>query len=75
VSDGLDRVFPEPPHEIRGATTIDQNWIDETVEAGSTCCGWNIKPRPPEIDRAPAAAPLPPHKPSFRDRFRSLIGH
>lgn len=50
VSGGIDKIFPHPPHEIRGATTVDQRWIDETIEAGSTCCGWMVKPRPNDLD-------------------------
>lgn len=54
VSGGIDRIFPEPPHEIRGATSVDQAWIDETIEAGSTCCHWAVKPRPNDLDPPPA---------------------
>lgn len=63
VSGGIDRIFPEPPHEIRGATRADQAWIDETIEAGKACCHWTIKPRPNGLDAAPPAlAPAPSKK-------------
>lgn len=65
VSGGIDKIFPEPPHEIRGATPIDQRWIDETIEAGSTCCAWQVKPRPAALDAPPPppAAKLTPKPP------------
>lgn len=64
VSGGIDQIFPAPPHEIRGATKVDQDWIDETIAAGQTCCHWEIEPRPAELDR-PAkvvVAPAPVQK-------------
>lgn len=60
MSHGLDQVFPEPPHEIRGATPVDQAWADEVIEAGSTCCGWVIKPRPADLDPKPLPVAVSP---------------
>lgn len=60
VSGGIDRIFPEPPHEIKGATPVDQGWIDETIEAGSTCCGWIVKPRPLGLDPTPVPVAVSP---------------
>lgn len=51
VSGGIDRIFPEPPHEIRGLTKADQDWIDETIATGTTCCQWMVKPRPAGLDK------------------------
>jgi hypothetical protein len=65
VSGGIDQVFPAPPHEIRGLTRADQAWIDETIAAGASCCGWVVKPRPQSLDRKIAVSPLvaaPPPK-------------
>jgi hypothetical protein len=79
VSQGVDRIFPEPPHEIRGATPVDQRWIDETVAAGQTCCMWAVRPRPNDIDRTHTVAgktvpvPAPPKKKKLRERVRALI--
>lgn len=73
VSGGIDKIFTEPPHEIRGLTHTDQAWIDETVEAGKTCCGWQIRPRPPELDRPRAVEPAikpRPKKKRLLDRWR-----
>lgn len=71
VNQGLDRAFPEPPHEIRGLTRADQAWINETIEAGSTCCSWQVKPRPPGLDNpTPLPKPAPKAKPRLRDRLK-----
>ncbi len=36
---GLTKVFEAPPHEIRGATPVDQVWIDETIDVGQATLG------------------------------------
>lgn len=60
MSGGIDQIFPAPPHEIRAATPSEQAWVDETIEAGKSCCGWVIKPRPKNLDRRIAVSPLVP---------------
>lgn len=72
VSGGIDKLFPEPPHEILGRTKVDQAWIDETVEAGKSCCGWSIKPRPQSLDAPKAVVPAPakPTKKKLWQRLR-----
>jgi hypothetical protein len=61
VLGGECKVFPRPEFAVRGQTTYDQNWVDDTVESGVGGCKWERpKPRPPALD-APAArraAPL-----------------
>lgn len=52
-----------PEFEIKGATPMDQRWIDQTVEAGVAALDWpRPGPRPPEWDKplakAAAAAPV-----------------
>lgn len=73
VSGGIDQVFPEPPHEIRGATPVDQAWIDETIEAGATCCGWHVKPRPVALDKPIVLPPAPKAKPKKRPLWMRLV--
>lgn len=70
----MTKAFPEPPHEIRGATKVDQDWIDETIEAGATCCGWAVKPRPNGLDPAPKpVAVLPVKAPAKAPAKRKLL--
>ena len=60
VADGEARALEGPKVEIHGATIHDQQWIDETIEAGVRGLGWERPgPRPVEWDRplSPAAAP------------------
>lgn len=73
MSHGLDQVFPAPPHEIRGLTPVDQAWIDETIEAGSTCCRWQVKPRPVALDTPIVVPPAPKPKPKKTPLWRLLL--
>lgn len=62
VTEGEARALEGPKFEIRGATVHDQQWIDETTEAGIRGLGWERPgPRPPEWDKplAPMAAQTP----------------
>jgi hypothetical protein len=71
---GLSRVFREPPHEIRGATPADQRWIDETIETGAETLGWQVKPRPSNLDPPPATKPATTKpKRRIRDRIKDFV--
>lgn len=70
------QVFQAPPHAIKGATPVDQRWIDKTVAIGVGVFDWHVPERPPELDRPkaaalpkPAASKTPPKKPTLRDRL------
>lgn len=63
IEGGESKVFEPPEYAVLGKTQYDQNWIDGTVEGGVAAFGWpRPKPRPPEMDKAPAprvvAAPV-----------------
>lgn len=73
-----DARFEEPPHEIKGKTKVDQNWIDKTVGVGQEVLGWQVAPRPPGLDAptpaatratTPAAKPAAKKKPSLWRRW------
>jgi hypothetical protein len=63
VQGGEKHALTGPEYAIKGATQYDQNWIDETTEAGVSALGWKRpKPRPPHFDAKPIpvkAAPPP----------------
>lgn len=64
VKDGASKIFSPPPHVIKGATRVDQSWIDETIESGISGLGWKRPgPRPPGLDAVkPVAVPAPVKK-------------
>jgi hypothetical protein len=68
VAGGECKLFAPPDYAIRGKTQFDQNWIDDTEEAGIAGCKWSRpKARPAPIARVTSAAPhkavpLPPVK-------------
>jgi hypothetical protein len=68
---GLKGAFEEPAHEILGRTPADQQWIDGQIATGQAVLGWQIKPRPPELDAQPPAKPAPakPKKRTWRQRI------
>ncbi|MGX9389745.1 hypothetical protein ACWX0K_11035 [Nitrobacteraceae bacterium UC4446_H13] len=76
VAGGEAHALRAPPYQVKGATDYDQQWIDETTEAGVAALGWpRPKPRPAEFDRPkvapqPAAAPPPAKKKRWFERFR-----
>lgn len=44
VSGGECKVFQNPGFVVKGRSSIDQDWIDETIESGISACGWK-RPR------------------------------
>lgn len=71
LSSGACSAFPPPQYQIKGQTSYDQKWADETTEAGVAGCSWHRpKARPPSL-KAPIAA-LPPPKATFRQRWLTL---
>jgi hypothetical protein len=79
VTGGECHVFERPEYAIKGATHYDQRWADGNTEAGVGACGWERpKPRPPELDQAPAArsratSPARAPKVSLRTRVKRFI--
>lgn len=62
---GEARVITAPEYALKGATTYDQNWIDETTEAGVAGLGWKRpKPRPPAFDAKPMYVKAAPGSPN-----------
>lgn len=80
VAGGEAHALRAPPYQVKGATPYDQDWIDETTEAGVAGLGWQRPaPRPPELDRPrvapkPQAVPAPAKKKRWLDRFRRKAG-
>lgn len=65
VSGGECKIFAPPDYAIRGKTQVDQNWIDDTEEAGIAACKWSRpKARPVPATVKTKATPLPPVKSS-----------
>ena len=73
VSGGLDRVFLPPPHAIRGATPVDQAWIDETIAVGVEVMKWEIKERPPGLDAQKPKPPVVKKKKKFREKIKDFM--
>jgi hypothetical protein len=47
VLDGACKAFPEPKQQMYGVAAVDQQYIDESTEAGIAACGWERPaPRP-----------------------------
>lgn len=61
LTSGACSAFPRPAYQVRGRTSFDQRWADETTEAGVAGCGWKRPAhRPASMDaRPPAAAAVP----------------
>jgi hypothetical protein len=79
VTGGESRAIEPPEYEIRGKTTFDQRWIDETIESGVQGLGWDRpKTRPPELDaaptpQAPTVAKPAQKKPSIWKRAKARL--
>lgn len=64
VAGGEAHALTGPEYAIAGKSSHDQEWIDETIEAGVASLGWaRPKPRPAEWDKPAPAAPTPKAKP------------
>jgi hypothetical protein len=65
VAGGECKIFAPPDYAIRGKTQKDQNWIDDTEEAGIAGCKWS-RPKARPVAAAPVKKvkvdPLPPVK-------------
>jgi hypothetical protein len=60
VAGGECKVFAPPDYAIRGKTQVDQNWIDDTEEAGIAACKWSRPKARPAVHGAKAQAiPVP----------------
>jgi hypothetical protein len=83
LTGGACSAFPAPTVQIKGRTSMDQRWADETTEAGVAGCGWKRPARrPASLDArpraaapaletvAPAPAAAPPAKRNFWHWFR-----
>ncbi|MCL4712150.1 MAG: hypothetical protein KJZ73_12985 [Pseudorhodoplanes sp.] len=64
--------LPEQPTAIKGATSFDQPWIDDTSEAVLAGCPDRARPapRPPEWDRPLAKHEPAKKRPGLLDRIR-----
>lgn len=40
VAGGECKIFHRPVTVITGVTSMDQDWIDDTIERGVAGCGW-----------------------------------
>jgi hypothetical protein len=71
------KALPEQQHEIKGATPMDQPWIDDTSEAVNAGCPGRKRPadRPAEWDKplAPEVVKAPAKK-GIVKRARERIG-
>ncbi len=75
---GECRIVHTPKYAVKGRTSYDQNWVDDTTERLVGGCD-QPRPaaRPPELDRvarrpvvvAPPAAPVVPKKKTWRERL------
>lgn len=55
--------FPRPDYQIKGKTSYDQQWADETTESGVIACKWDRpENRPATLDTAPTIIPKEPGK-------------
>ena len=64
VAGGECRVTHTPTYAVRGKTTYDQGWIDDTTEALVRGCKQKRpSARPASLDAAVKAVPLPTAKP------------
>jgi hypothetical protein len=62
IAGGECRVFSAPDYAIRGKAQVDQNWIDDTEEAGIAACKWSRPQARPVAKVAPHKAALIQHK-------------
>jgi hypothetical protein len=63
VGGGECHVFAPPDYAIRGKAQVDQNWIDDTEEAGIAACKWSrpkARPVAHVAVKTTHAVPLPP---------------
>lgn len=88
LSNGACSAFPRPVYQVKGKTSYDQRWADETTEAGVAGCHWKRPARrPASLDPMPVKAPvvstvkpwpdqpLPKKKPSLLQRLRARFHH
>lgn len=67
---GESRVITAPEYSLKGATPYDQEWIDETTEAGIAGLGWKRpKPRPASFDAKPVVKAAAPKPATFKERW------
>ena len=64
VAGGECKIVNVPTYAVRGKTSYDQGWIDDTTEAIVRGCKMaRPKARPASLDAAVVAAPAPTAKP------------
>lgn len=69
---GEARALKAPQYEIKGATSHDQDWIDETIAGGVAALDWKPpQPRPPEWDERPVNK-QPPFAPATKKPAKKL---
>lgn len=65
LQDGACNAFPRPQFQVKGQTSYDQRWADETTEAGVAGCGWHR----PQVRPASLTPSQPSPKATFKQRW------
>lgn len=66
LESGACSAFPRPQYQVKGETSYDQRWADETTEAGVAGCGWK-RPQTRPANLMPVKAPSA--KATFKQRW------